>query len=220
MSSLKFKQVTKDKLFYNVFNYVVRFTLLELSCLRHLDHQMADDILTARAKWRKNIRASFGIDKTITQENRDNLHKLLDEILAIKSDYKFVISHNTGYIYTNDLKVLDKFYNLDYVKRQQCSQAVVNRPLDTIKRKNPQHLHRSYLRFTKTSELERKSLLSFLQAQGKDVKISPAFNKFLHQDYKLTLDHYFIDYNDPGIIVMLSLIKPNLIRKTLAIIKA
>jgi hypothetical protein len=34
------------------------------------------------------------------------------------------------------------------------------------------------------------------------------------------LDHYFIDYSDPGIIVMLSLIKPNLIRKTLDIILA
>lgn len=220
MSNLKFKQVYKDKLFYNQYHYVVRFTLPEMSCLRHLDHSMADDILTARSKWRKTIRASFGIDKTITDEIRESLHSLLDEMLAVKSDHKLVINYNTGYIYTNDKDVLKKFYNLDYVTNQQCSQVVVNRPLDTVKLKRSQYSKRSYFRFCKITDQERQAIRKFLQAQKSEVRISSALNVFLGQSYKLIMDHYFIDYNNEGIIVMLSLIKPNLVRKTLDIIVA
>lgn len=221
MSNLKFKCVTKDKLFYNAYEYSIRFALQELSCIRHLDHDLINDIIQARKKWRgshtmRRLKFSREIDDNVVLQ----LHNMLDEILAIKSDYKLVIGHDTGYIYSNDLEVLEHFNQLSYLKNKKLNKVLVDRPLNTIKLKNPTYKHRSYFRCLKLDQKDREAIKSFLTVQKTEVRISPALTKYFLESHRLTLDHYFIDYNDSGIIVMLSLIKPNLVRKTLDIISA
>ena len=222
MSNLKFKQVYKDKLFFNTYKYVFKFYLEELSALRYLEHEKIDEIIQARRKWRTNaVRLGTKSHKAISEETVAKLHSLLDEVLSIETQHKLVISWNTGYLYTNDTKVIDKFDNLDYLFVKGYSEAVINRPLNTIKLKKPVHKHRSYFRFSKLESNEREAIKKFLEAQGAEVRMSPALQTFVNKSpYKIAMDHYFIDYNDAGILVMLSLIKPNLIRKTLDIIKA
>jgi hypothetical protein len=217
MSNPKFNRVVKDKLFYCTYQYSVSFTLGELSCIRHLDHQLIDDIIQSRIKWRKNVRHASNV---ITDETVVKLHNLLDEILSISTDYKVVVSYNRGYLYTNDISIVDKFSVLSYLNNIKLTQAVVNRPLNTIKLKKSAHRHRSYFKCVKLEHKERDSIRDFLTAQQSDVRIGPALAHYFKGSHRLTLDHYFIDYSDPGIIVMLSLIKPNLIRKTLDIILA
>ena len=64
--------------------------------------------------------------------------------------------------------------------------------------------------------LEKEQINNFLQTQ--DVRISPALQEWIDTPFNRTQDYYFIDYNSELWLTMLGLIRPGLIRKTLAII--
>ena len=229
-SNLKFKTVAKDRLFYDLYQYSVSFHLDEVSCLRELNHHYIDTVIERRKVWREvaqqrwvnNKQLGKSIltrrSKDITEETVTNLHDLTDILLRSRVDFKLVTSMSTAWIYTNDLTLLNKINDIDFLMWKTYGQVKIDRPKNTIRLKNPRHLHRGYFKNLKLTDQEKTQLTNFFVNQGNAIRVSPALLNWTKQKFHRTQDYFFIDYNEESWLTMLSLVKPGLIRKTVELI--
>ena len=227
----QFKLVPKDRLFYNRFEYSIGFHLDELSCLRELDHDYIDVMIERRRSWRdiaqqrwQKANNTFSNiltrrQKDITEETIKDLHTLAEMLLTTSADFKLVVSANQGYIYTNNCSLIDQLTDLECLTQKDYSRAVVTRPKNTIRLKNPKHAFRSYFKITKLTVEQKTHLTGFLLNQ-KTVRLSPALDEWIVGPFNRTQDYFFIDHTEISWLTMLSLVRPGLIRKTMQIIPA
>ena len=223
-----FKLVVKDRLFYSQFEYCIRFHLEEVSCLRTLDHAQIDRMIERRIAWRSISQTMHSSTPTTVLSNQSNkitkttvekLHALAELLLTTPAAFKLVVSSFTGYIYTNDLSLIDTVSKLPGVCYPEYTRAVVGRPKNTIRLKDPRHQWRSYFKIGKLTAEQKTQLVNFLANQH-TVRLSPALTQWVDLKFTRTQDYFFIDYNEPVWLTMLSLVSPGLIRKTLQIIPA
>jgi hypothetical protein len=223
-----FKTVVKDRLFYSQFEYCIRFCLEEVSCLRTLDHAQIDRMIERRIAWRSISQTMHTSTPTtvlsnqsnkITETTVKNLHTLAEVLLTTPVNFKLVVSAFTGYVYTNDLALIDSVSKLSGVLHTEYSRAVVSRPKNTIQLRDPKYQWRSYFKVGKLTAEQKAHLKNFLANQS-GIRISPALTQWINFKYTRTQDYFFIDYNEPVWLTMLSLVLPGLIRKTLEIIPA
>jgi len=235
--NLKFKSVIKDRLFYNRFEYAIGFHLDEVSCLRELDHTHIDSMIERRRAWREiaqlRIRGAgnlFGKSNTILSHNKNkqkeitektvsDLHELANLLLTTQCDFKLVVSINQAHVYTNDLTLIDQLTDLSGATQKEYSKAIICRPKNTIKLKEPKHQFRSYVKRTKLTTNQKNNLINFLNNYA-DIRISPAFSVWSKTLFNRTQDYFFIDHDTESWLTMLSLVHPGLIRKTMQIIPA
>jgi hypothetical protein len=232
-----FKLVVKDRLFYNRFEYAIGFCIDEASCLRELGHEQIDVMIKRRIAWREiaqqriagNIKSSLfpGASQTIlsrrnkeiTEKTVNDLHELANVLLTTVSDFKLVVSVSNARVYTNDLALIDQISDLSGVTHKDYNRAVVCRPKNTIKLKNPKHQFRSYIKRIKLTDNQKDHLVKFLANQT-TTRISPALDTWLATKFYRTEDYFFIDHSEMSWLTMLSLVIPGLIRKTMQIIPA
>ena len=223
-----FKPVVKDRLFYSQFEYCVRFCLEEVSCLRTLDHAQIDSMIERRIAWRSIsqtmtnrplITQLSNHSNKITETTVKNLHTLADLLLTTQANFKLVVSAFTGYVYANDLGLIDQVVKLPGIVHVEYTQAVVGRPRDTIQLRDPKYQWRSYFKVGKLTTEQKTHLKNFLANQP-GIRISPALKNWINYKFTRTQDYFFIDYNEPAWLTMLGLVLPGLIRKTLEIIPA
>ena len=224
-----FKLVVKDRLFYNRFEYAIGFHLDEVSCLRELDHAYIDSMIERRITWReialqrvKNNKSSpYTIlarrHKEITEKTISDLHGLANILLTTFADFKLVVSVSNAHVYTNDQTLIDQISDLSGVTQKDYTRAVICRPKDTIRLKNPRHEFRSYIKRIKLTDEQKTHLINFLVNQP-TARVSPALTTWLISKFHRTQDYFFIDHTGMSWLTMLSLVHPGLIRKTMQII--
>jgi len=231
---LQFKPVPKDSYFYGKYRYCIAFTLDEANALKSLDHQYIDAIIERRILWREvaQQRWSGGSQnfkhtiiskrwRAITDKTSEDLHDFAEILISTSVEFKLVTSVNNGWVYTNTVSLIKKLKNLDYLTDKDYTEAVVSRPKNTVKLKTPKHTHRSYLKSIKLSNQQKQNLINFFANQAEHVRVAPAFNKWLVESpYLRTQDYFFIDHIGESWLVMVNLIYPGLIRKTMEIIPA
>jgi len=227
----QYKLVLKDRLFYNRFEYAIGFYLQEVSCLRELDHGFIDTMIERRIAWRevaqnrwhKSNNLTTNIlsrrRREITTDTRQELHEFAEVLLTSTVDFKLVVSAHHGHVYTNDRGLIDQLSQLSGVAHQHYLRAVVTRPKDTIKLRNPQHNCRSYFRSVKLTDDQRQHLKNFLRTQP-NIRIGPALDAWLDGVFHRTQDYFFVDHTDYLWLTMLALVRPGLVRKTMQIIPA
>ena len=145
------------------------------------------------------------------------MHKLTDILLTTSADFKLVVSVSNARVYTNDLTLIDQVSDLSGPTQKDYTRAVICRPKNTIKLKNPKHQFRSYIKQNKLTEDQKIQLINFLANQP-TVRISPALKSWLITKFHRTQDYFFIDHDGMPWLTMLSLVLPGLIRKTMQII--
>ena len=226
--NLKFKPVVKDRLFYDRFQYSISFYLEEATCLRELDHEYINTMITRRIHYRDISQQSWLNGKQsimarrwkdITNETVANLHAVADVVIDSKVDFKLVTSLNTVWIYTNNQTLINKIDQLGFLKHKSYTEAVIDRPKNTIRLKNPQHTNRSYLKISKLTPEQKTQLINFFNNQTEHIRVSPGLAVWCDSAFHRTQDYYFIDHNGESWLVMLSLIHPGLIRKTVDLIR-
>lgn len=223
--TLTFKPVVKDQLFYDRYEYCFSFTLAEANVLRGLNHDLIDARLDQRIEWReiarkrwKNTIDSMGWN-LINDQVRLDLHNVCDAIVDSGADCKIAVGHHAGYLYTNELTLIDHLRTFRCLSGMKYTRAVVNRPKNTILLRKSQYRRRSYFNYIKVTDSEKENIRNFFNNQQDHIRTSPSFHQWLHEKpYLRTMDHYFIDYNDDQWLVMLALIRPGLIRKTMEIV--
>jgi hypothetical protein len=215
--------VSKDRLYFDQYEYCLNFKLEELSALRELDHAHIDRELIHRSSWRQrnpNFGGSWrGRHNDITDQHRQDCHALCDYLLA-QQNYKLVIYGDWGYVYSSDLSMLRNMEKLDYLKPVNMKHAVTDIPRGSILIKSSQHEYRSYFRAGRVTAQQRESLRNFL-ANQQDIRTGPGLQRLLNntQTHHYINDNMFIDHNGQGIVTMLGLILPRSIRKTLNLVR-
>lgn len=223
-SNLNFKPVHSDRLFYDRWNYCVKFYLAEVSILRDTleDHEILE-ALDSRKRWREQARTRWpGLNMAMVHGNidTDTVNFLLKFAYFLKNndhDYKMVISVNHAWIYTNDTAFLNKITQLDCVRYPKFTQAVISKPRDCVQLRSPKHQWRSYLRSVRLEPVQKEHLINYLNNQS-DIRVSAGMQTWLDSHYARSQDYYFIDHNGKGFETMLSLVLPKIIRRTLPIV--
>jgi hypothetical protein len=232
--NLKFKTVAKDRLFYDRWQYCISFFLDEISCLKELDHNYITSILERRKEWREMSRQRLARHnnkpgmatimgkrwREITEVTELNLHQFADQLLNATVPYKLITSVDQGWVYTNHIELIETL-NADHeLKYKQLSEAIVDRPKNSIRLKDSKYTHRSYFKITKLSVNEKNNIVNFFANQYDHIRLSPALTDWAAGELSRTQDYFFIDHVGDSWLVMMALIKPGLIRKTVAIIPA
>jgi hypothetical protein len=232
--TLPFKTVAKDRLFYDQFEYCIGFQLDEISTLRELDHARIDSNIERKKQWREIAQqrwingqrphsAAITMSRRwrdITAQTQADLHSLADVLLTTTVPYKLVVSANQGYVYANDLALIDLLDCMPELIHKTYTQAKISRPKNTIQLKNPRHEYRTYFCATKLSAQGKQVLIDFLQNQQSHIRMSPSLKKWINDPFLRTQDYFFVDYNSASWLSMLGLVQSGIIRKTLEIITA
>ena len=226
LSSLRTKTVKRTSLWYGKFDHCLMFHLDEASALRSLNHAHIDRILEIRAGWgRRMITTNYGgswrgdwVTLAITDQTRKNLHDMCDFFQQEKSEHKIMITGNYVHVYTNDLDLLQRISALSFLSLDNmtlCSLDTVGEP-GTVYLKQARHQNRSYFRYIKQEPEQADHLRKFLAVQ-ENIRISPSLKDWMKRDSGTLSEHFFIDHDDNGVLIMLALLNPRIIRKTLRI---
>lgn len=156
----------------------------------------------------------------ITDDVEKHLHDLADILINSKVEFKLVVSTDYGWLYTNDTALIEQLKQLRILTSKSYTEAIINRPKNTIKLKNPKHQFRSYFKPTKLTSLQKENLLNFLANQSSTIRVSPALVEWINSMHYRTQDYFFIDHAEESWLTMLALVHSGLIRKTQQIIPA
>ena len=212
----------------------------EVSSLKTLDHEYIDAVLERRKLWREvtqqrwtTMAAGAGTGRVklaqtimsrgwrdITDETVANLHELAEVLIRTRAEHKVVTSVDQCWIYTNNLNLIKKLGAVEVLRHKEYTEAVVARPKDTIKLQNPKHAQRSFIKGRKLTPQEKQNLKNFFDNQKESIRISPSFADWFDGAFHRSQDYFFIDHTGESWLVMLALISPGLIRKTVDIIQA
>lgn len=219
-------------MFYDRFQYCISFGLAEISCLREqeLDCARIRHMLDRRKQWRKVAHQRWNGQKPnaqqsrlwneITEEVEQNLYDFADILRNSGVDLKLVVSSNCGWVYTNSLELIGELKPMRMLTGKKYSEAVIDRPKNTILLKNPQHQFRSYFKITKITSDQKDMLINFLNNQRAGIRVSPALETWTTSAFHRTQDYFFVDHDEMSWLTMLSLVHPGIIRKTLQIVTA
>jgi len=166
-----------------------------------------------------NFGGSWRTPREITDQHREHCHAMCDFLLA-QQNYKITVSQDWGYFYTNDLAAVRGMEQLSYIVPLSVKQAQLNRPRNTLVIQNSQHEYRTYFKPGRISARDKENLQSFLGNQ-ENIRLGPALKNFFTRSitYHYINDNFFIDHNGQGILTMLSLVRPNCVRKTVKLLR-
>ena len=206
--------------------------------MKTLDHKYIDAVIDRRKLWREVSQQRWTLShqhnkpqlahtiltrrwRDITEETSENLHKLAETLIKTSAEFKLITSVDLGWIYTNNVSLIKHIKAMTFIDDKEYTEAVISRPKNTVKLKVPKFTHRSYFKSIKITQSKKDNLVNFFNNQQDSIRVAPALNKWLTSTpYLRTQDYFFIDHDGEGWLVMLELISPGIIRKTLEIIPA
>jgi len=213
---LKFDPVSRDRRFYDQYEYGICVSLTEAGCLRAKSHKELDQLIAyrnrARSQWAGYSREQIG------NQIRDKLFEVFDELELVRDRIKLIISYNIMYIYSNDISTLEHLANLQQVKFNNAVQSIINKPRDVVLINNPKFKFRSYFRDKILEPVECERLINFIDSRQGIYGVTRTLKASLRRYSAHYLQrHLFVEHNDLKDITMLSLVVPGLIRKTLPV---
>lgn len=227
----RFKSISKDRWFYDQYQYSLGFWLDEVNCLRVLSHEHVDQMIQRRQQWREIAQQRWNQGQrqhsilgrryqAITEHTVADLHELTQHLLDAVNPFKLVVTVNQAHVYTNDLDLIAQLQAMPALKYQTLSQAVITRVRDTVQLKRSRHALRTYLRQVKITAEQKQKLVEFFHAQRPNVRLAPSLTAWMDNPYLRTQDYFFVDHDSASWPTMLALVQPGVIRKTQAIVRA
>jgi len=225
LSSLKVKTVETNQLFFNQYQYSVRFDLLELGIIRGLYLDKIDQLVKERNEWRRQNKRFYGHVASmheITDATKENLRDMCELLSQHRDHIKFVISFDRGYVYTNDFDLIRRIAGKQSVTRVQVQQAKPVCAPGSLARIDPKWSHRTYFKSRSVSVEQRNALTEYLKSR-ENVRLSPGLSAWVKDKannwwINWTHAHFFIDHNNDGEVLFLNMVAPNITGRTLQIV--
>jgi hypothetical protein len=217
-NKIKIQTDTRDRLYFDQWQYSIAVSQSRISDIRGLDLEDTKKLVEYKS-------SSKFLQGRYTPNIVTNIYATLNFFAAESEPFKLTLSGNWAYVYTNDAALANRLVaacpgaNVRFVKKAEVSQ-----PRDVVVLSHSDYAYRTYLRSMWVDDQQIGNLDNFFAAQN-DVNVSPckSFQKFLKSNkaYKShwLANHYFIDHNDPGYPLMVSLVVPRVVRKTLPIVQ-
>jgi hypothetical protein len=215
---LNFQPASRDRLFYDRYEYGICISLPEAGCLRAKTHTEFLRTIQQRNSMR-NSTYYFDHKRKIEGDVLDNLTAAFFELERCREHIKLIISYNILYIYSNDVKLLNRLAKLSYVRFNSAVQAVVDKPRDVVMLTDPKFRYRSYFRDRMLTEQQAEMIMKFFDQRKDTFNVTRAFRYSLTRYMRAPYipRHLYVEHNDPKDITMLSLVMPGIIRKTLTV---
>jgi hypothetical protein len=219
MTNLKIVTESRDRLYFDQWEYAFSFYLKEAHVLRRRDHKQFHNYIDNRRHW-------VQWQSRFTDGVVDHLTTAFVYINNITQPFKLVVSGHWGTIYSNDPDLSTQMLAAcDFLHAARQKQAVVDLPRDTVFLLEPKHQIRSYFKAQMFPVTKIPALRDFFAAQEGAITPSPAMKNFLRLTGRTwngshwIPDHYFVDYDNPTYATMLAMIMPRAFRKTVSIAK-
>lgn len=217
-NKIKVQVDPRDRLYFDRWQYSIAVVQSRISDIRGLD------IETTRKLIEYKSQSKFHLGR-YTPDVVANVYAALNFFAAESEPFKLTLSGNWAYIYTNDVSLADRLTSAcPMAKVRFVKQAEVSQPRDAVMLSHSNYAYRTYLRSMWVDDQQIVNLDNFFDAQN-STNVSPckSLQRFLKSNltYKShwVADHYFIDHNDPGYPLMMSLVVPRIVRKTLPIVQ-
>lgn len=224
-TDLAVRLVPRTDLWFKTYRYMAKLAVNESNALRRLDHAHIDRVIRARRDWGRRIKRQPGSwhagwePLQITDEDVSRLHVLCDFFLENAGTHRITVGYNQLYVYTNDLPLIERLQIIPFVQDLSVSQIELKGDPQTVVLTKSDHTCRTYFKCLRLESETARSLRGFLAVQA-DLRLCPSLADWVESSSKLIKDHYFIDHDGLGILAMLGLIHPRLVRKTMPIVVA
>lgn len=238
------QEIYRPKLYFNQWQYCVRFVIHGASCLRGVDMNnttvrtiQIQENVQYRRLWPARYKnwaghwggvddpGDLGYGPDVALKSFD-LQKLGDFFAAHQKHLKYMVSRNVCHVYTNDPDIVADIENMRFVTSLEINKVVGVDDPDTIVLKNPKHNWRSYLKSQRLNENEFAHFIGFLDNLPENFRMGPALKqwKMLNRNrtggmYRYTQSHFFVDHYDHQDLDFVNLVCPGIIRHTMKIIK-
>ena len=213
-----------DRLYYNEFKYSLSINLIEASVFRGMTCYDAEDIdqkIHVRRVWQSTYGTHGKRMHAFTAKVVRDLHTVGEKLLVDKKS-RLVCWRNGFTLYTSDLEHIKSIVELDCARNPSLTSMTVNRPANSIELKNSKFSHRTYLKTYQIDLEEKQKIINLLKNHSANIRLSPSLQKYIDTKSKLTkmywYDNFFIDHNGKDILLLLSLVRPGVVRKTFDII--
>lgn len=219
MNKLKIVTESRDRLYFDQWEYAFSFFLKEAHSLRMRDHMQFHNYINLRRTWTQ-------WQSRFTENVIGNLETAFVYVNNITQPFKLVVSGHWATIYSNDPELSAQMLAAcDFLHQSKQKQAVVDQPRDTVLLLNPKHRLRSYFKAQMFPVGRISTLRDFFESQDGAIKPSPGMQNFLKLPGRAWTgnhwipDHYFVDYDNPAYTTMLAMIMPRAFRKTVSIVQ-
>lgn len=219
----------RTDLWHGKYNHCIRIFLREAPCLRDIN-QTPDKVrahIQRRRDWGVKLSANlnpkqpgswFNQGLEITAEDENRVLSMLDFLRTSTAAYRKVISGDWMYFYSADPGFIDSIETLSFLERRgaiQRSRIDLQGTSGTVRLQESPYQHRSYFRgYLRLTDQQNQALQRYL-TQNPDIRLSPALKEWTENMRQYYIgDYFFIDHSDMGIVTLLSLIVPGIIRRT------
>lgn len=227
----------RGNLYYNNWQWSITWFQQEIDVLRDsLDPKKIHKSIDFRKHWEHKRWQSVYQGVTGKKFTSKITHQVIDNIETVRhwlethgKPCKTV--YGSGYItvYTNDCELVEQ---TQQIAKTVCGtffklkKATLIYPPGTVVRKNNHpYQWRTYFRNQKISDNARKTLLNWVQNMSTNIHCSPSLMNFLEnkkhyyrvQRHYFMENYYFLDHNDEKLTVWISMMCPQIIRKTMPI---
>jgi len=224
-SLYKVEKDDRSSLYYSEYEWCVTLHISEASCLRYLQPVRFEAALRNAKHWSEHDR--FSQDFRSWSPAKESALRETREILLEENDkYKSVVSFNVLSLYTNNVKLADRFVQLGNpsVRLHLVRQAVITRPAGVVQLQESKHGYRTYFRERKYDYDQRQMLLNFLKSREGTLRPCGSLLTWLGTGrHRYTINpnysrsYYFVDHDHPNEGTMISLVLPGIVRKTMPI---
>jgi len=224
------KTESRDRLYYDKFQYSFHFKQTEIFALRGFpEPQAMMKFIDRRKSWMKTlINYRHKQDDYFNVQSIENLLTTRELLLNHPREFKMTVSGDWAIIYTDDLNLVDRVSRLPYVTFSgYIKQAKVDRPRDIVVVQKPQYRYRTFLRERKMKPEFRAQLLNWVESQNyqgqayvrpSKVLLEWLKNKSPNWRSDWCMRHFYIEHDDLQYETMISMIVPGFVRKTMNVI--
>jgi hypothetical protein len=206
---MKPRQEQRDRLYFDRYQYRLTWNLPNASLLRCRD--LEDMAFTVDRRRRFMRMEAVGVE---------SVKKVFETLPQITVPYKKVINYSELTIYTNQpQEVVDQLTPHMPFRVYTLAQAQVTLPRDVVLLTNPQHSLRTYLRDRRLDTVSGEQLRRFFLARIADWGYSDNFTWRLQHNstFQHMHDYFFFDHDDARDCIMLEMVSPGIVRKTMPI---
>lgn len=206
---------SRSRLYYNQYQYSVSFALPGAHRVRNYKNE--DTIVASVRHYNFSIGTrSWG--NPILASQLENLVTIGRLLKTSSEPYKHISSYDQIYIYTNDVVLLETIAQSPAVTDAKYSQAVVNCPSDVVLLKQSKYQYRTYFKSKLVSADASVRVSNFLLDRTDCYRFTPGLKYMLQTRKQMYFrDYYFVDHNGPSDMLMLALVCPGIVRKTMPI---
>lgn len=211
-----YQTVSRDRLFFDQYKFCMRFKFAHSGRMRSLLH--AD--IHKSCEW-TNMASQIGNSwiQPVSAEHLNTMLHLSDLITRVTADFKRIVFTDWQNFYTNDPGFFGQLAAVPGVMYVTYHEAVIDQPRDTVVLQQTDYQWRSYFRERWYSQDQMQTLSKFITSRPQQFFITKHWRKQLNRQHCWITRSFFVDHHDQQDVVLLNMVLPGCIRKTMPIVQ-